>query len=57
MELKQQPDETGLFSNITTRDIAKADNEIAPDKSGEMPGGAGGAGGIEALMGGGAARW
>jgi hypothetical protein len=53
-ELKQQADVTGLWSNITTEQISKASMEIAPDKSGEMPGGAGGAGGLEALMGGGA---
>lgn len=47
-ELKQQSDITGLFSNITTDMINEASDEIAPDKSGEMPDG----GGLEALMGG-----
>ena len=36
-ELKQQADVTGLWSNITTEQIEKASEEIAPDKSGEMP--------------------
>lgn len=47
-ELKQMEDETGLFSNITEEDIAKADD--TPQGPGEM-GGMGG--GLEGLLGGG----